>query len=247
MTTDQTVRRASLRDIDIAILAGGLGTRIKGILGDTPKALATVGGHPFLAILLERLRRFEARRIVLCLGVGAPAIERYLAQARVQGLEIQTVVERAPLGTAGAVRLSADRLRTDPVLIMNGDSFMDADLCELVDHHRQSSMAGTILGCRMHDVGRYGSMQVEDAKIIRFAEKAPAAGSGVINAGVYVFSQGLVKQLLSSTGASLERDFLAALPPRTLGAYVATGEFIDIGTPESLADAARVLAPYLPR
>lgn len=247
MTTDHTLPQTSLRDTDVAILAGGLGTRIRGVLGDTPKTLAAVGEHPFLAILLERLRRFDARRIILCLGVGAAAIERYLTHAPMPGLEIETVAEPAPLGTAGAIRFSADRLRSDPVLIMNGDSFIDADLGALVAHHRQSGAPGTVLGCRMPDVGRYGSLQIEDARIVRFSEKAANAGAGVINAGVYVFSQALLRHLMSTAGPSLERDFLATLPSRTLGAYVTTGAFIDIGTPESLADAARVLAPYRPR
>ena len=111
------------------MLAGGLGTRIRPVLGDTPKLLAPIGGRPYLWYLLEWLRKFGARRIVLGLGHGAGAVLDYLRAQPAADLDIVTVVEPSPLGTAGAIRFARAHLRSDPVLVLNGDTFVNADLC----------------------------------------------------------------------------------------------------------------------
>src|SRR5580704_14263988 len=126
-----------LRGIDVFIVAGGLGTRIAPILGETPKLLAPIGGYPYLAYLLRWLWRFEARRIVLGLGHRASVVIDYLNHASISRSDyvVETIVEPLPLGTAGAIRFARQSLHSDPVLIMNGDSFVDADLCQFVDYH----------------------------------------------------------------------------------------------------------------
>ena len=113
-----------------------MGTRIRPVLGDLPKILAPILGRPYLAYLLDWLERFGARRVVLGLGHRAQAVVEYLEDAHpASQIEVTTVVEPSPLGTAGAIRFARGALRSDPVLVMNGDSFTDADLCAFVDRH----------------------------------------------------------------------------------------------------------------
>src|SRR5580692_9143209 len=95
-----------LAALDVLVIAGGLGTRIQSALGDTPKLLAPIGGRPYLAYLLDWLRHFGAKRIVLGLGHRAQAVIDYLDRNKTSygDLTLVTVTEPRPLGTAGAIR-----------------------------------------------------------------------------------------------------------------------------------------------
>lgn len=225
-----------LSGIDIAVLAGGLGTRIAGVLGDTPKVLAPVGGRPFLEVLLDRLK--GAKKVVLCLGHLAPKVTEWLA-ANPPPVPVDCVVEPKPLGTAGALRVAASHLTSDPVLIMNGDSVVETDLGAFVEDHRRSGAVGSILAVEVPDGSRFGRLEISPAgRILRFVEKDPAAtGAAWINGGIYAFTPALMVRLAASEGPSLERDFLGALPEATLHAARRQARFIDIGTPESLSQA----------
>ncbi|TAN64720.1 MAG: hypothetical protein EPN20_08070, partial [Magnetospirillum sp.] len=122
--------------IDVVVLAGGLGTRIRGVLGDTPKVLAPINGRPFLDHLLDHLARLGAGRAVLSLGVGADRVSDHLAH-RPPPLPVIQVIEPAPLGTAGALRHALPCLSGDPVMVMNGDTWLETDFAAfLAEHHR---------------------------------------------------------------------------------------------------------------
>jgi len=233
-----------LEALDVLVLAGGLGTRLRAALGDTPKLLAPIAGRPYLAYLLDWLGRFGARRIVLGLGHLAQAVRDYLGRTPTPGFEIVPVVEPRPLGTAGAIRFARAALRTDPVLVINGDSLVDADLCALLRRHRAARAIGTILCTEVEDGGRYGRIALDEAgRITRFVEKDPSfRGPAIISAGVYLLSARLLDAIASGDAASLEEEVFARLPAGALAALAGRYRFIDIGTPDSLARAAEVLA-----
>jgi len=233
----------ALNDIDVAVLAGGLGTRIRGVLGDTPKVLAPIAGRAFLGHLLDHLALYGTRRVVLCLGHLADRVTAWLAQGDARhSLDVVCEIEPQPLGTAGALRFVRDELKTDPILVMNGDTFLDADLRAFVAAHRLSGAEASVLCVDVEDAARYGRVDIgADGRVVRFAEKAP--GRGTVNAGVYLFSAAFLDRLAAGEAVSLERDVLERLPPGTLHAVVVHGRFIDIGTPDSLARAPAVIAP----
>jgi mannose-1-phosphate guanylyltransferase len=232
-----------LASVDVLVLAGGLGTRIRPVLGDLPKLLAPIGKRSYLDLLLDWLRRFGAKRIVLALGYQAQAVIDHLRAHPPSDLTIATVVEPSPLGTAGAIRFARSELRTDPVMVMNGDSFSDADLCSLVTHHRTGGARGTILCAEVEDAGRYGRVVCDNSgQIERFLEKDPAfRGTARINAGVYLLSAALLDDIAAGQAASLERDVFERMPAGSLAALTCCTNFIDIGTPESLALAGKHL------
>lgn len=235
-------RTNCLSSLDVLILAGGLGTRIRPVLGDIPKLLAPIAGRPYLWHLLRWLRRFGARRIVLSLGHAAQPIIDYVRDNAPSDLVLETVVEPYPMGTAGAIRFSRQALHTDPVLIMNGDSFADADLCALVARHAETNAPATILCAEVDDGSRYGRVLIDpQGRIERFAEKDAGGGTATINAGVYVFSASLLDQITAGDAVSLERDVFERLPPGTPAAFAGRFNFIDIGTPESLAIADQLI------
>ena len=235
-----------LATLDVLVIAGGLGTRIQSALGDTPKLLAPIAGRPYLAYLLDWLRRFGAKRIVLGLGHQAQAVIDFLDRNKSSDddLTVVTVTEPRPLGTAGAVRFARPNLRTDPVLVMNGDSFADADLCALVAHHRRAKANATLLCAEVDDAGRYGRVELDGAGRIRgFIEKDPNFhGKSAVSAGVYLFSAALLDEIAAGNAASLERDVFGRAPSCSLDAFAGPFAFIDIGTPESLKLAEGVFA-----
>jgi mannose-1-phosphate guanylyltransferase len=233
-----------LATLDVLVIAGGLGTRIQSTLGDTPKLLAPIGGRPYLAYLLDWLRQFGAKRIVLGLGHRAQAVVDFLDRHKssYDDLTLVTVTEPQPLGTAGAIRFARPNLRTDPVLVMNGDSFADADLCAFVAHHRRVQAKATLLCAEVDDAGRYGRVELDgDGRIRGFIEKDPDFhGRSAVSAGVYLFSAALLDEIAGGSTVSLEHDVFGRAPTGSLDAFAGRFAFIDIGTPESLKLAERV-------
>jgi NDP-sugar pyrophosphorylase family protein len=241
---------AALADIDVAVLAGGLGTRLRSVLGETPKILAPVSGSPFLDHLLSWLAGFGARRVILCLGYRSQPVLDHIASHPFPGIDIATSIEPEPLGTAGALRLAVPHFRSDPVLVMNGDTFVDADLTAFATAHRQHRATASILCANVPSTARYGRLDIDDAGSIRgFHEKDPTdTRPGLINAGLYLFSQPWLQTFAHGTGGSLERDVFAAAPAGAFQAIPAGDvTFIDIGTPESFAEAEQVVARAIGR
>ena len=234
----RAVGRNCLADVDVAILAGGLGTRISGVLGGTPKVLAPVAGRPFLDHLLDWLAGYGACRVVLCLGHLGEAVSAHLARRAPGPLIIECLLEPEPQGTGGALRLARPLLRSEPALVMNGDTWLDIDLCDFLSHIEAARAEIGIACVEVEDAARYGRIAVIDGLVTAFVEKiATHPGPGLVNGGVYAFSQSALDRLSSMDGSSLERDFLQRMPCPRMAAYRVSGSFVDIGTPESLAQA----------
>lgn len=230
---------ATLAGIDIAILAGGLGTRLSSVLPHTPKAMALIGGRPFLDFLLETLTLQGARRIVLCLGSRAQAVIDYLAVHDYAPLEIETSVEPLPLGTAGALAFAFPHFRSDPVMVINGDTLVEANLPEFLTSHAAAGAAMSMLCAKVSDARRYGRVEIDHtSRVTRFEEKTSGpASAGWINAGVYLLSRPMLAQIYQARPQSLERDVFEAMPPGSVYAHRSEARFLDIGTPESLRQA----------
>ena len=233
-----------LAGIDVAVLAGGLGTRLRSVLGeDLPKVLVPIGGRPFLDVMVSWLDGYGARRLVLCLGHLADKVVAHVAGLNRTHLAVETVIEPQPLGTGGALRFAAGQLLSDPVMVMNGDSWVDADLAAFVAAHRARDAFMSVLCVRVDDASRFGRVEVAaDGAITRFAEKDANAAPGLINAGIYLLSQAAFAQLGNMEGPSFERDFMQILTDGRVVAYVCEGaSFIDIGTPDSFSQADSVI------
>ena len=228
-----------LQGLDVAVLAGGLGTRLRPILSDRPKVLAPVAGRAYLDRLLDWLDAQGAEKIVLCLGHRAEQVKGHLATYRPRRAKIEISIESSPLGTAGALRLARSRLGSDPALIMNGDTFVAADLVGFRRAHALSRSAATLLCARVENCGRYSNLVLDRlGRIDRFVEKdAKRKGAGLAGAGVYLFSQEMLDDIAASEATSLEQDILERASPGSLGAVIDEAGFCDIGTPEGLVEA----------
>ena len=123
------------------ILAGGFGTRLRSVVSDRPKVLAEVGGRPFLEYLLDQLVAEDVKSVVLCTGYLGEQVQRRLG-THYRTLALQYSREPQPLGTGGALRLALPMLDTDPVLVMNGDSYCDTRLDAFANWHAGRRRAG---------------------------------------------------------------------------------------------------------
>ena len=115
------------------ILVGGLGTRLGALTVAAPKPLLTVGGAPFLDVLLREAARHGVRTVLLLAGHKAELVRDYARDyelARRIGLKIEVIVEPEPAGTGGALLHAADRLQ-DCFFLLNGDSWFDANWLDL--------------------------------------------------------------------------------------------------------------------
>ncbi len=230
------------RQTSIAILAGGQGTRLRPVVADRPKVMAEINGRPFLTYLLEQLKANGVGHVVLCTGYKADMVSRYFGN-RYKGLEISYSIETAPLGTGGALRHALAHFTGNQVLVMNGDSFLDADLKLFLRRHEENKARLSLLLAHVHDAGRYGSVTIDsEHRVTAFVEKSEISGPGLINGGIYLLARELIAAISAGESVSLEKEVL----PRNLreGSYgFQLGErFIDIGTPESYSDASRFFA-----
>jgi NDP-sugar pyrophosphorylase family protein len=230
-----------LSDIDIAVLAGGLGTRLAGAVPGLPKVLAPVAGRPFVEHLIDWLAPQGAKRIVFLLGHRAEMVTAHLAAHPRAGIEFDWSVESEPLGTGGALAFASPKFRGDPVLVINGDTFVDADLGAFCAAYAPPA---TMLAVAVDDAGRYGRLDIAQGRVQRFVEKDPAfKGKAAINAGLYLLSRETIACIAKGKGVSLERDVFERMAPGTIAAHVdAKARFVDIGTPESWQGAASIVA-----
>jgi NDP-sugar pyrophosphorylase family protein len=225
-------------DITVAILAGGLGTRLRSVISDRPKVLAPVAGRPFLAWWLDALNAQGFRDVILCTGYRAAQVEETFGQS-FGNLSLRYSVEDMPLGTGGAVHKALPLVRSHEILVLNGDSFCHQDLRPFLRQHFEHSRRASLVVTSVPDVARFGSVQfASDGRVQQFREKSGQRGSGWINAGIYLLSRELFSVLPAHFNISLERDLLPQWLGQEIQAFASNGRFIDIGTPESLADAA---------
>jgi D-glycero-alpha-D-manno-heptose 1-phosphate guanylyltransferase len=234
--------------MEAIVLAGGLGTRLAARLSNVPKPMAPVAGRPFLEILMSQLARAGCTRAVLSVGHLYAVIQNHFGAA-FHGMQVDYAIEDAPLGTGGAIRAALRETRDETVLVLNGDTFLDADYAAMLRFHHAQSTAMTMAIAHSADVARYGGVMIAGApdslRVTGFEEKG-RTGAGWINAGAYVLAGSLPWPANLPEKFSFESDFLAPeieyLAP---AAFPVSGFFLDIGVPEDYDRAQTDLKRFL--
>jgi NDP-sugar pyrophosphorylase family protein len=235
-------RHTSTGNVRAFVLCGGQGTRLRPVVADRPKSMALISGTPFLQLLLERLGSQGIGDVILGTGYMAEKIERYFGHGKHFALRIRYSREHEPRGTAGALKL-AEPLISDPVLVLNGDSYVEWKLVPMLELFRAKDADLVVVLHAVADVTRYGSVALDDdGRVTEFIEKGIRAGPGLINAGVYLLRKQIVRHLPAETAISLERQVFPRLLDRGVYGLVCTGLFIDIGIPDDFNRAQTLLA-----
>jgi NDP-sugar pyrophosphorylase family protein len=228
--------------VTAAILAGGLGTRLRSVVADKPKVLAEVCGRPFLSYLLDPLADAGLRTVVLCTGYMGQKVQAAFKDSY-RGMRLVYSQEPSPLGTGGAVRFAASHLVSPTILLLNGDSYCQVDVGAFWSAHCAAGAGATLVLVRVNDAGRFGQVELDEAgRILRFEEKGTRTGPGWINAGVYLVDRQWLEMIPADKAVSLEQEVFPGWIGRGLRGWRSSGRFLDIGTPESYRAAEEFFA-----
>ena len=228
------------KDMDVVVLCGGLGKRLSVITKHVPKPMAQINGKPFLDVLINHVITFGFKRFILCTGYKEEIIEDYYKNDN-RDIEIIFLSEEEPLGTGGAVKHAQRFIKSNPFLVMNGDSFCNLDLQKFIDFHRNNKSIASIVLTKAKGQSDVGFVYLNDQnKITGFNEKSSSAPNGYANAGVYLFNQEIFSYM-NKDEFSLEYDFFPSMGDKDSYGYVVEEKFIDIGTPEKYEAAKRKL------
>lgn len=229
---------------DAIVLCGGAGVRLKSVTGDLPKVMAHIVNRPFLELLLKQLRRNRFERVILAVGYRKEAISSYFKD-RAFGMNLVYSDESFPLGTGGALRNVVSLVRSDSVLVMNGDSYTNADLPGFVIEHQKSNADITLLVVDPKGRKDAGAVIVDQYRhVTKFAEKDYSAEAPYASSGIYMLARSLISTIPQGREISLERELFPQWL-RTGVAFLASvysGECIDIGTPERYRNAQIALS-----
>ncbi len=225
------------------ILAGGLGTRLRSVVPDVPKPMAPIDGRPFIEHQLDYWIGQGVDRFVVSVGYMKDVIMDHLGSSY-RDIPLTYAIENEPLGTGGGLLLAVQGL-TDPVLLLNGDTFFEINLAELIKFHTEHSADWTFSLFRTKDNGRYMGVDVKSDGEITSFKSAKGKLVRLANGGVYLVNPSVLmhESFGPNTKLSLEDDLLPALAARgcKLFGFEFSGAFIDIGIPEDYYRAAEVL------
>jgi mannose-1-phosphate guanylyltransferase len=220
------------------ILAGGKGTRLRPITLHVPKPVVPIVNRPFIRYQLDLLRPINPNSglsVILSLSYQPRKIEEALNDETPAGVEITTAVEATPLGTAGAIKNVADRIR-GTLIVFNGDVLTDLDLRSVVARHRRRGAAATLVLIEVADTRAYGVVECDDQGRIRGFFEKPAPGvtaCRTVNAGIYILEPEVLSLIPAGTPFSFEYDLFPRLLESGLPLYGETtaSYWLDIGTP----------------
>lgn len=217
--------------MECIILAGGLGTRLSGVVSDVPKCMAPVAGVPFLEHILTYLENQFVDHVIFSLGYKSEVVVDYLRQ-KAFTFKTSWVLEPEPLGTGGGIRRALAKSKEPVVFVLNGDTMFDVDLRAM--QHAFSDDYKAMLALKpMRDFERYGSVQLNDSNEITAFNEKQFQKEGLINGGIYLINK--QKAVLDSfpDKFSFEKEFLEPeSSAHGLQGFVSEGYFIDIGIPE---------------
>lgn len=227
--------------MDVVILCGGMGTRLRRISGDLPKALVPFLGRPFLDFLIESLLPFGFRRFVLCVG---HLQEKVRAHFRGRDYQVVFSAEAEPLGTGGALKNAAPMIAGTSFLVMNGDSICTVDFPKFHAFHVQKGGVLSLALAKPQSGQEYGVIEVDDdQRVVCFKEKNECRETMFINGGIYIMQRDIFDHMPAGNRFSLEYDLFPALLPWGCYGFQTDTEVIDIGTPERYVEALKKLSP----
>lgn len=234
-----------MENVTVVILAGGKGTRLRGLFPDLPKPLVPVAGRPFLYWLTLWIQRHGPDSFVYSTGYMADQIEAWASDDSLPQVKRLCRREEEPLGTGGGLLNCLDLCR-EWVVVANGDGLVMDGIDEILDL-RNHGIDGGVLAVEVPDTSRFGSLKVTDEGNLQgFAEKVP--GQGLINGGLYLFRKDLLKQQFRAGYCSMETDIFPQLIETGARLKVVdcqNAAFIDIGTPETVSQAEQFVIRHL--
>lgn len=229
--------------MDVVVLAGGFGTRLRPWTEGRAKPLLPVLDKTLLERVVECVPNELIDRVVIAAGYSITEMEKFFSSSDLP-YDVIISVEDNPLGTGGAIAKSFEHLSGDgPVLILNGDLVSSVDVNQLLNYHQEKKASITLSLWHVDDPSRFGVCGLDESGMItRFQEK-PEPGtefSNLINAGCYLIERDVLESL-SSKKHSMEREVFPLIADAgKMSGLEFKGYFVDAGTPSSFIDATQV-------
>jgi len=229
--------KSVFNEIDVVILCGGEGTRLRPLVSDRPKSLAVFGDTTFLDILIESLTNRGFKNFILCVGYMKDQIKDHFKKR--DDISITFSEEEVALGTGGALKNAHTLIRSETFFVLNGDSICDLDFEKFYFYHKSKNVVLSIVLVQTNKTEDFGSVKVNSShEIISFKEKITNNTNGLINAGIYLMREDIFSYMPKTNYFSLENDFFPKIIQEKCAGFIIKSELIDIGTPERYQKAA---------
>ena len=247
-------------EVQVIILAGGKGTRLKSVIDDIPKPMAKVGPDPFLLYLIKYCKSFGFKNILISTGYRSEIISDYFGNGAKLGVKIEYSHEEKPLGTGGAIKLAMLSSKFKNFICLNVDSFFKLNLRLFYTKSKEllSQQKGLVcLGLKLiQNSERYGSVTLgPDQNILKFSEKIKAenikaenikaenikAENILINSGIYYLEKDIINYIADGFESIESNVFPFLCESKQLFGIEFEGFFIDIGIPEDYFFACKNL------
>jgi N-acetyl-alpha-D-muramate 1-phosphate uridylyltransferase len=231
-----------IADVPVAILAGGLATRLRPVTETVPKALVDVNGRPFIDHQLELLRRHGMKRVVLSLGYLGEQVQAHVGDGRVWGLEVKYAFDGPRLlGTGGAL-LRAAPLLGEAFWVLYGDSYMDIDYRAVLADFAQRDVLGLMTVIRNEDRWDRSNAVFADGRLLRYDKKNRTPDMRHIDYGVGLLRGEALRRLPDDGPSDLADLYRDLVKEGRMAGYEVTQRFFEIGTPEGLRETRAHLA-----
>lgn len=232
--------------MEAIVLAGGLGTRLRGVVKSLPKPMATVQEKPFLEHLIKYAILQGCTHIILSVGYRAHQIIDYFGESY-NNVPISYSIEDELRGTGGGVMLASRHLKeAEPFFVLNGDTFCAVSYIGMLDFHKARNANLSIALFKAHRSNQFGKVALSsNGRITAFGAGLACVGD-YANAGVYILGQEVVQCFDDfKQSFSFEKEgmpMLESLGQTMYGFYNANGVFVDIGTPYDFEIAQKMSA-----
>jgi NDP-sugar pyrophosphorylase family protein len=233
--------------MQIVVLAGGLGTRLYPLTHDIPKPMIPIGDKPYLHYQVEYLRQQGFQRYLFLTGHLSEQIEDYFGDGSNFDVEISYSVEPEPLGTGGGLRLALPLL-ADHFILVYGDSFLPIDFNMLVEKTESDDFDATMViydNNELTDVPDNVLLD-SDGRVSDYDKENPDE-MNYVEAGVLAFRKSVIEEIPGDRKFSLEMDkFPQLIAQNRMSGFVTRERFYDIGTPARLEEFKQVINDYFP-
>jgi len=226
----------------VAILAGGLATRLRPVTLTIPKSMVEVAGEPFIAHQLRLLARAGVRNVVICSGHLGSQIEAFVGDGVRFGCAVRYSADGArPLGTGGALRKALPLLEPE-FMVMYGDSYLPIDLRAVYAAFRNAGLPGLMTVFR--NEGRFDTSNADFAsgRIMRYDKWNPTAAMKYIDYGLGILRRDCLIEFDAGQPFDLAELYRRLAARHALAGYEADQRFFEIGSPAGLAETRAFLA-----
>lgn len=233
--------KLQIEDVPVALLAGGLATRLRPITQTIPKALVELAGKPFVDHQLALLHRNGIRKVVMCLGYLGEMVEQHLGNGSQLGMELSYSYDGEKLmGTGGALRRAA-HLLGEVFWIMYGDSYMDIDYPGVLADFAFRDSLGLMTVLRNNNQWDRSNVVFRDGQLIRYDKRTQTPEMNYIDYGVGLLRREALERIPADRPYDLADLYGELSREGQLAGHEVFTRFYEIGTPQSLDEARRYL------